>query len=82
MGEEGRLPSPPRSVSGQKKELLLAKWTAPSVLFSWWYRSFIGDCVFRKNMSNKSSSSLAKHPLLHSPVTKQSRIKSQRSVTH
>lgn len=53
MGEEGRLPSPPRSVSGQKKELLLARWTAPSVLFSWWYRSFIGVFAFGKIMTNE-----------------------------
>lgn len=52
VGEEGRLPSPPRSVKGQKKELLLARWTAASVLFSWWYRSFIGVCAFGKMRTN------------------------------
>lgn len=55
MGEEGRLPSPPRSVSGQKKELLLAKWMAPSVLFSWWYRSFMGVCVFGEIRTNNQT---------------------------
>lgn len=36
VGEEGRRPNPPRRVNGQKKELLLAKWTVPNVQFNWW----------------------------------------------
>lgn len=65
-GGAGILAKPPRRLSGQNSELLVAMWSIPRVQFSRRYRSFTGVWT-TETLQNHVNPDGLQHNKLHSP---------------